>query len=1071
MLRRTLGAKRGLLAHPPLDLSTDEPLEAQRYRGLERLASSDAHECWLVEDRWSGKHRVWKAGPPEEMLHEAAVLLALPPGLGPALLDVREVNPAQLALILEAVGGVSFASSLGACDESQVARVFSTVLAAMSRFHRLGVVHGDLKPSHVRLVDSGSTARLLDFGSAWSPGSPSGLSDLVRRATPEFVAPELRHGWGADERADQFSLARTLLTVRPALSSDPAWASILGRMSEALPVRRFPDLESVRRELELRIGGTGTAASRAGAVFPSGPMQGRDVESLRFARRARSHQAVVIHALPGTGLTRFLLESALTWVKAGRRCPLLVDLGGEDGVTVIRSLAPIAVTGQGSGAELFDRSQPLWVACSDPTRSLGWTRDEVRAPLRRFLRTVKGAHFDLVPINAASWGRVVDFSLGSNASSRPDPHGRMLCERSDRRFSVAARGFDLPLDQLEDWTPQVDGPSFGSFSQALARTLAILSRLGFSFERRIAVELTNAFSMGDSFRELRREGALLTTSSTRIAFATPSLFRAARAAQLPDETSVDAWLCASWTPTPRDANAVIEAAARARRIGDFERESVLLRTGLDLACGELLWTEILALTRYLSSTPAASLPDDWSRAKVLLWKGRAEHNLRLPGGLETIRDVAREDGDPASTEALFHLANTARNTHRWDDYETHMTALSRRTTRGDRSAQLFHAQATARTALVKGDRDSARSNATLVLSAAKREPGAVGNAHLVDLCMVLAGLEMTTDPDKAVRIYRSAFRYSSSAQSDVLLLLSIGHTHDRRGEVKLFAQALEEASRRTSDLAGSLTELRLRADHAWAMMLSGREFEAESETAALLARQEVQQDPLRLLPLTALSGVLASQRGLLRSSLSAFSKAWSLMEVGVSAQLRAGIQDCFTDSVVAARAWESVGATGLGADRAITGSPLVDLPQARWNAVVSRASGDIEGAWRQLLSARRIARKLIDRQARARFLCHLADAGIEAAQSTSRDKDRTRRLRVSRVALEQASKAGGHDIPPYTEARILLARAEAERAAGDGAGARRDLARCIEICRPHGYRGILARALSLQLEVEMGAAK
>ncbi len=107
-------------------------------------------------------------------------------------------------------------------------RIFLGVARALEALHEMGIVHCDVKPRNVMLVEDGSI-KLIDYGQTCLIGT---AKDRVQ-GTPDFLAPEQVRMDRLDVRTDVFGLGATmywavtghgLVTPRPSASGDP-WPS------------------------------------------------------------------------------------------------------------------------------------------------------------------------------------------------------------------------------------------------------------------------------------------------------------------------------------------------------------------------------------------------------------------------------------------------------------------------------------------------------------------------------------------------------------------------------------------------------------------------------------------------------------------------------------------------------------------------------------------------------------------------------------------------------------------------------------------------------------------------------
>ncbi len=104
--------------------------------------------------------------------------------------------------------------------------VLDSLLAGLAACHDNGVVHCDIKPENIMLVEGGGgRCKLVDFGIAQSPGEVEQGEDFVVLGTPAFMSPEQVRGQRVDHRTDLYlvgCLTYELLTGEPPFVGDSA---------------------------------------------------------------------------------------------------------------------------------------------------------------------------------------------------------------------------------------------------------------------------------------------------------------------------------------------------------------------------------------------------------------------------------------------------------------------------------------------------------------------------------------------------------------------------------------------------------------------------------------------------------------------------------------------------------------------------------------------------------------------------------------------------------------------------------------------------------------------------------
>lgn len=196
------------------------------------------------------------AGDPEmqrRFRREAAVLRALEHPSVVRILDVGHDERDRLFTVMELLEGETLLQRLerrGRLELEETVAIARELGAALDAVHAHGVMHGDLKPANVFLLEGeGHTqVKLVDFGTS----KVHGLERLTRTGelvgTPTFMAPELLTGDGAlDTRLDVYAfgvlLYEAFAGAPPFTERHPGKLLFQIVMGQGVPLARHrPDL-------------------------------------------------------------------------------------------------------------------------------------------------------------------------------------------------------------------------------------------------------------------------------------------------------------------------------------------------------------------------------------------------------------------------------------------------------------------------------------------------------------------------------------------------------------------------------------------------------------------------------------------------------------------------------------------------------------------------------------------------------------------------------------------------------------------------------------------------------------
>jgi len=157
-------------------------------------------------------------------------------------------------IVMELLGGRNLKDMMkdGPMPVSRALPMFEQVVAGLRAAHRAGLVHRDMKPGNIQVVeDDGGheIPKILDFGLVKAEGE---VTEITQEGsflgTPHYAAPEQVKGLDADGRADLYAVGVMLyraLTGRLPFHSANPMAIAIAHTREAYPpmAERAPEVE------------------------------------------------------------------------------------------------------------------------------------------------------------------------------------------------------------------------------------------------------------------------------------------------------------------------------------------------------------------------------------------------------------------------------------------------------------------------------------------------------------------------------------------------------------------------------------------------------------------------------------------------------------------------------------------------------------------------------------------------------------------------------------------------------------------------------------------------------------
>jgi serine/threonine protein kinase len=209
----------------------------------------------------------------ERFKHEAVITRKLQHPNAVRVDDIDEAEDGRPFIVMEFIQGKSLKKLIqeeAPLPVSRVCSITKQVALALDAAHRLGMVHRDIKPDNIALIESpqGELVKVLDFGiakvkearlgAAWGM-TLTGTGVVI--GTPQYMSPEQAKGKRGDEldgRSDLYSLGVVMyemLTAALPFKADTAMEMLLAHIEQPpRPIRALrPELDESIASLTMRL--------------------------------------------------------------------------------------------------------------------------------------------------------------------------------------------------------------------------------------------------------------------------------------------------------------------------------------------------------------------------------------------------------------------------------------------------------------------------------------------------------------------------------------------------------------------------------------------------------------------------------------------------------------------------------------------------------------------------------------------------------------------------------------------------------------------------------------------------
>lgn len=132
-------------------------------------------------------------------------------------------------------------------SEKEITLILKQLCDILAFLHKLGIIHRDINPSNIMLLNNSLYLKLLDFGSARKLNQKS--KDTYILGTPGYAPPE-QFGFSAtDERSDIYALGKTLEQLLP-VDYNGRLCYVFSKCTELDPKHRVASITELNKILE-----------------------------------------------------------------------------------------------------------------------------------------------------------------------------------------------------------------------------------------------------------------------------------------------------------------------------------------------------------------------------------------------------------------------------------------------------------------------------------------------------------------------------------------------------------------------------------------------------------------------------------------------------------------------------------------------------------------------------------------------------------------------------------------------------------------------------------------------------